>query len=154
MNTFKKILCPIDFSEHADEALKFAVLLAEKNQSSIHLFHVIPEINYYDWNMNGVYPLISEEILNNERNEAKNKLIELVKRFTSENPKVEISYEMIDTYLIADTIVNIAKKTNIDLIIIGSHGRKGLDRILMGSVAEEVLRHAHCNVMVYKKRAV
>ena len=63
MNTFKKILCPIDFSEHADEALKFAVLLAEKNQSSIHLFHVIPEINYYDWNMNGVYPLISEEIL-------------------------------------------------------------------------------------------
>jgi nucleotide-binding universal stress UspA family protein len=154
MNTFKKILCPIDFSEHADEALKFAVLLAEKNQSSIHLFHVIPEINYYDWNMNGVYPLISEEILNNERNEAKNKLIELVKRFTSENPKIEISYEMIDTYLIADTIVNIAKKTNIDLIIIGSHGRKGLDRILMGSVAEEVLRHAHCNVMVYKKRAV
>jgi nucleotide-binding universal stress UspA family protein len=154
MNTFKKILCPIDFSEHADEALKFAVLLAEKNQSSIHLFHVIPEINYYDWNMNGVYPLISEEILNNERNEAKNKLIELVKRFTSENPKIEISYEMIDTYLIADTIVNIAKKTNIDLIIIGSHGRKGLDRILMGSVAEEVLRHAHCNVMIYKKRAV
>jgi nucleotide-binding universal stress UspA family protein len=154
MNTFKKILCPIDFSEHADEALKFAVLLAEKNQSSIHLFHVIPEINYYDWNMNGVYPLISEEILNNERNEAKNKLIELVKRFTSENPKIEISYEMIDTHLIADTIVNIAKKTNIDLIIIGSHGRKGLDRILMGSVAEEVLRHAHCNVMVYKKRAV
>ncbi len=154
MNTFKKILCPIDFTEHADEALKFAVLLAEKNQSSIHLFHVIPEINYYDWNMNGVYPLISEEILNNERNEAKNKLIELVKRFTSENPKIEISYEMIDTYLIADTIVNIAKKTNIDLIIIGSHGRKGLDRILMGSVAEEVLRHAHCNVMVYKKRAV
>ncbi len=150
MNDFKKILCPIDFSEYADEALKFALLLAEKNQSSLHLFHVLPKINYYDWNMNGVYPLISEEILDNEKSETENKLIELVNKLKSENPKIDISYEMIDTNLIADTIVNIAKKTNTDLIIMGSHGRKGLDRILMGSVAEAVLRHAHCNVMIYK----
>jgi nucleotide-binding universal stress UspA family protein len=104
--------------------------------------------------MNGVYPLISEELLDNEKKETENKLIDLVKKLTSQNPNIKISYEMIDTNLIADTIVNIAQKTNTDLIIMGSHGRKGLDRILMGSVAEAVLRHAHCNVMIYKTRAV
>jgi universal stress protein A len=150
MNKFKKILCPIDFSEYANEALKFAVLLAEKNRSSLHLIHVLPKINYYDWNMNGVYPLISEELLDNEKRETENKLIDLVKKLKAQNPKIDISYEMIDTNTIADNIVNIAKKTNTDLIIMGSHGRKGIDRILMGSVAESVLRHAECNVMIYK----
>jgi universal stress protein A len=150
MNKFKKILCPIDFSEYANEALKFAVLLAEKNRSSLHLIHILPKINYYDWNMNGVYPLISEELLDNEKRETENKLIDLVKKLKAQNPKIDISYEMIDTNTIADNIVNIAKKTNTDLIIMGSHGRKGIDRILMGSVAESVLRHAECNVMIYK----
>jgi universal stress protein A len=154
MNDFKKILCPIDFSEYANEALKFAILLAERNQASLKLFHVLPKINYYDWNMNGVYPLISEELLDNEKRETENKLIDLVKKLKSQNPNIEISYEMIDTNTIADTIVSIAKKTNTDLIIMGSHGRKGIDRILMGSVAEAVLRHAHCNVMIYKTRTV
>jgi universal stress protein A len=150
MNKFKKILCPIDFSEYANEALKFAVLLAEKNRSSLHLIHILPKINYYDWNMNGVYPLISEELLDNEKRETENKLIDLVKKLKAQNPKIDISYEMIDTNTIADNIVNIAKKTNTDLIIMGSQGRKGIDRILMGSVAESVLRHAECNVMIYK----
>ena len=150
MNKFKKILCPIDFSEYANEALKFAVLLAEKNRSSLHLIHILPKINYYDWNMNGVYPLISEELLDNEKRETENKLIDLVKKLKAQNPKIDISYEMIDTNTIADNIVNIAKKTNTDLIIMGSHGRKGIDRILMGSVAESVLRNAECNVMIYK----
>jgi universal stress protein A len=150
MNKFKKILCPIDFSEYANEALKFAVLLAEKNRSSLHLIHILPKINYYDWNMNGVYPLISEELLDNEKRETENKLIDLVKKLKAQNPKIDITYEMIDTNTIADNIVNIAKKTNTDLIIMGSHGRKGIDRILMGSVAESVLRHAECNVMIYK----
>lgn len=150
MNDFKKILCPIDFSEYANEALKFALLLAEKNQSSLHLFHVLAKINYYDWNMNGIYPLISEELLDNEKRETENKLIDLVKKLKSQNPKIDISHEMIDTNTIADTIVNIAKQTNTDLIIMGSHGRKGIDRILMGSVAESVLHHAQCNVMIYK----
>jgi universal stress protein A len=150
MNKFKKILCPIDFSEYANEALKFAVLLAEKNRSSLHLIHIFPKINYYDWNMNGVYPLISEELLDNEKRETENKLIDLVKKLKAQNPKIDISFEMIDTNTIADNIVNIAKKTNTDLIIMGSHGRKGIDRILMGSVAESVLRHAECNVMIYK----
>lgn len=154
MNDIKKILCPIDFSEYANEALKYALLLAEKNLSSLHLFHVLPKMNYYDWNMNGVYPLISEEVLDNEKNETENRLIDLVKKLKSENTNLEITYEMIDTNSIADTIVNIAKKTNTDLIIMGSHGRKGLDRILMGSVAEAVLRHAHCNVLIYKTRTV
>ena len=100
--------------------------------------------------MNGVYPLISEELLDNEKRETENKLIDLVKKLKAQNPKIDISYEMIDTNTIADNIVNIAKKTNTDLIIMGSHGRKGIDRILMGSVAESVLRHAECNVMIYK----
>ena len=81
---------------------------------------------------------------------SKNKLIDLVKKLKAQNPKIDISYEMIDTNTIADNIVNIAKKTNTDLIIMGSHGRKGIDRILMGSFAESVLRHAECNVMIYK----
>jgi nucleotide-binding universal stress UspA family protein len=79
MNNIKKILCPVDFSEYANEALKHALLIAEKNHSSIHLLHVLPKINYYDWNMNTSYPLISEELLDNEKSETKNKLIGLLK---------------------------------------------------------------------------
>ncbi|MCX6186120.1 MAG: universal stress protein [Bacteroidetes bacterium] len=152
MNDIKKILCPIDFSEYANEALKYALLLAEKNLSELHLFHVLPKMNYYDWNMNGVYPLISEDIIDNERDETNKKLLALVDKLKFDNPNIEIYCEMVDTNNISDTIVSIARKTDIDLIIMGSHGRKGLDRLLMGSVAEAVLRNAHCNVLIYKMR--
>lgn len=52
----------------------------------------------------------------------------------------------------AEGILESAKNTKTELIIMGSHGRKGLNRILMGSVAESVLRHAPCGVMIYKSK--
>ena len=79
------------------------------------------------------------------------KLDELLQKCQSEHADLSISASLDDTRSPADAILQYATEHKNDLIVMGSHGRKGLDRLLMGSVAESVLRHAHCEVMIIKK---
>jgi universal stress protein A len=151
MNTIKHILCPVDFSEYSDEALNYAMQLAEANASDVHLLHVLPQINYYDWSLTGMSAMISEEVYGKLKEDAVHKISKMIKGVNTNYPKISISYKIEEYSIPSESILNEAKEKKIDMIILGSHGRKGLERILMGSVAESILRHADCNVLIYKK---
>ncbi len=154
MKHIKKILCPIDFSEISDEALEIAIQLAEKNSSVFELLYVLPRPNYYDWTLSGVSNIVLDDYFERTKAEATVKMATLMEILVKEHPTLEIKYEVNDTMDPAQVIIDKAKEINADLIVMGSHGRRGLNRILMGSVAESVMRHAGCAVLIYKGQSL
>jgi universal stress protein A len=145
MKDFKNILCPIDFSGFSDAAVEFATNLA-KEGSTIHLCHTIhPPLTIDPYG----YQLV--DIKTEELKESVGKLLrEKVDAIQEKFPNLQF-----DSYLDinGDTgsgIVEVAKELDADLIVIASHGRKGLKRLLMGSVAESVMRDATCPVVMIR----
>lgn len=137
--TAKLIVVPVDFSDESLAAIDTALQAAE-SPSSVHVVHVIPELNIAD---PGV---IWKEIDNESRS---HHAIQALRERLSE-PKykdVQVHIKVGDPgYRIAE----FAKVARADLIVIPSQGRTGLAHMLLGSVAERVLRLSHCPVMVLR----
>lgn len=138
----QKILCPIDFSAPSRNALRYANEFAKAMNAKITLMHVIqPQPITADINV----PYIPPEV-DLEKN-AKEDLERVIKADIHEGISVE---PLIAFGLPSDCIIEQAKKEDADLIILGTHGRTGISRLLMGSTAESVIRHAKCPVLVVK----
>lgn len=142
MSLFSKnrVLVPIDFSEVSltaqQETLKFV-----EHPSHLHIIHVLPPLSPLE---PGV---IWETIDDKHRQENVEKTFK--KQFNS--PEYQ---QVIFKVLFGEPstkIIDYAKAENIELIVIPSHGRTGLDRFFLGSVAERVVRFAHCPVLVLRK---
>lgn len=143
MNT---ILVPVDFSTGALHALNFAASLARRLGSSIVLVHVMDSIY-----VSGRFDSRRLRSLRAEAHEeSKRRLSALAKRRV--RPQVPVRH-----YLLKGApsvkIVEMALKVGADLIVMGSEGRTGMKRFLVGSVAEKVIRHARCPVLVVRGRA-
>jgi universal stress protein A len=137
----KTILVPIDFSAHAERALDYACELASKVGATVRLVHAVaaPPV--------GLQVALSEEILENlvtEHREALEKLVGTRRETVSFG---EATVEVGDP---RDTIIRTTEAVKAELIVMGTHGRRGLSRVLMGSVAEDVIRHASCPVLVVR----
>jgi nucleotide-binding universal stress UspA family protein len=143
----RSILLPTDFSECANYALAYAASLARTFGSSIICVHVIepmvPTVGYSGM----TEPLPIADIADQMENSAERELPKLGGREEFAGLEVE---EVIAHGEAAAEIVRVAKDKNVDLIVISSHGRTGLGRILFGSTAEAVVRHASCPVLVVK----
>ena len=134
------ILCPIDFSDASRKAVRYAHEFAVTTRAQIFLLNVVD------------IPI--ESILNNvqldedlEKSALEN--LDVVKNeLLSEGLRVESAVKIGDP---AEVIIDHAAKLDVNLIIMGSHGKKGLSRLIMGSVAEMVLRNADCPVLIVKK---
>lgn len=150
MKRIKKIICPVDFSDLSDETLEIAIQLATQYNSEFHLIYVIPRPNLYDWSLTGMSAVVLENWFEETKKEVDKKISNLVDLIKKDNPKLTVSAEVSEYMDPAEGIIEAAKDQKADLIIMGSHGRKGFNRILMGSVAEGVLRHATCRVIIYK----
>jgi nucleotide-binding universal stress UspA family protein len=145
MNAIHKILVPTDFSPHADEAFRVAQTLARAVGAEVILFHVARP------------PAVVSEGGKLLANPGKADAANLWDRFHSlqpADPKVRVEHEVI----VADRprgghILDVLDKLGCDLIVMGTHGRTGLEHLLFGSVAEEVVRLARCPVMVVKAPA-
>ena len=145
MDAVRKILVPTDFSEHADEAFRVAHTLARALGAEVILFHVAQP------------PAVATEggpLLANPPKGDATDLWDRFHRFRETDPKVRVQHEVI----VADKpnagyILEILDKLGCDLIVMGTHGRSGLRRLLFGNLAEEVVRQAHCPVMVVKAPA-
>jgi nucleotide-binding universal stress UspA family protein len=143
----RSILVPTDFSECGNYALSYAASLARTFRSSIPCVHVIepivPTVGYSG--MREPMPIadISEQL----EDSAERELPKLAECDDCSGLNVE---ELIVHGEAAAEIVRVAKERDIDLIVISSHGRTGLGRILFGSTAEAVVRHAFCPVLVVK----
>jgi nucleotide-binding universal stress UspA family protein len=144
MVPFKKILCPTDFSEPSYEAIKSASELASHFESELCIVHVISPVPIIPM---GAEPSTFNVTLYEKELEVSSKrsLEEVVKQLESKELK---------TRLIAlrgnpvDEIVRIADEENVDLIVIATRGRTGLDCLIFGSVAEKVVRLASCPVLL------
>jgi nucleotide-binding universal stress UspA family protein len=138
-----KILCPTDFSEPSMEAARAAVRLIRASGGELTLLHAYqyPTAMY----MRGAYP--TPGLTRDIDAAVDQQLADL--RTSLDAPGVKVS---IEKALGApwDEIVRRAKAGGFDLIVLATHGRTGLARALIGSVAEKVVRHAPCDVLVVR----
>jgi len=137
-----KILFPTDFSSASQEALRWATALARDSGASITIVHVEePPMAYGGGEM-----YIGDD--EGHREELKKSLVEVV----PSDPSIHFEHKLMvgDP---ANAIVQLAEDENADFIVIGTHGRTGLTRLLMGSVAESVVRRAKCPVLTIKQPA-
>ena len=136
----KAIVVPFDFSDDSVGAIKVAEQIAVDEQE-IHVIHVVADLDAT------TYPgLIGSPFDDDLRiREAKEKMVEALCNVASDTISLEVR--------VGDpghTIVAFAEQLHAGQIIMPSHGRRGIPRILMGSVTERVTRHAHCPVLVLK----
>jgi nucleotide-binding universal stress UspA family protein len=146
MILLKRILVPIDFSEFSNAALQYGCELAERFGAELHLLHVLQDMVAMVPEPGLAFPPPGNywAELQASSDKALNQLLDLsweegkqVVRKTSQGvPFLEI--------------VRYAKKNEIDLIVIGTHGRTGLAHVLLGSVAEKVVRKAPCPVLTVR----
>jgi universal stress protein A len=144
---FKKILCAVDFSDPSREALRAAAELARTSQATLILIHVWQAPL---WMTDYGIQLPSDALLE-ARGAEESKLA------SWKAEAHELGAGDVTTRLVRgvpwDEIVSAARDDQaIDLIVVGTHGRTGVRRALIGSVAERVVRHAPCTVMVVGSR--
>jgi len=138
-----KILFPTDFSPASDQALRWATALARDTGATISIVHVEePPLAYGGGEM---YIGFDEE---STRDELRKTLMHVVPG--DHNVPFEHKLLVGDP---ASAIIQAAESENADMIVMGTHGRTGLTRLLMGSVAEAVIRKAKCPVLTVKQPA-
>jgi universal stress protein A len=136
---FHKILFPTDFSHTGDAALEMATALARDTGAKLYIVHVQEPPAYYG----------GGEMYYGMLDPTANELVKLLEEVKPADPSVAYEQRML-TGDPAGAIVDFAKDEQIDLIVLGTHGRSGLSRLLMGSVAEAVVRRAECPVLTFK----
>jgi nucleotide-binding universal stress UspA family protein len=140
--TAKHILVPTDFSEYADHALDYAIALAQKLRARLTLLHII---QLTPMTMGDMYGYSLEADLEAMESEAQRQMQALLNRVHQEGLESETAIVQGVPF---QMIVDMAESQDIDLIVMGTHGRAGLTHALMGSVAEKVVRMAPCPVLV------
>lgn len=148
---FSKILVPIDGSEMSMQAASLALRVAKRYDAEVIVLHVV-NIDQYLQSL-GVYRLSYPEPIKKKVEEAKNEAavwFNEIQRNAEQN-NVRTRFEVIDTPLsVVGAIVNFAEQQKADLIIIGTRGRSGFTKLLLGSVASGVVTYAPCPVLVAK----
>ncbi len=140
MPRFKKILCPVDFDQNSLQALRLASELAQERKATLYLLHVVaippgPEVALSFGKMEAA---------------ARTKLERLARRKVNGKAHYEVEVMTGDPGV---ELVQAANRLRANLIVMATHGRKGLRRFVLGSVAERVVREAPCPVLTVKPKA-
>ncbi len=146
MKKYKHILVPLDSSELAELALEDAFSLAALNQAQVTLLHVVPPIESVLAAETG-HPIFIDQKWDSHKALALRYLKGICGRMQCPDVKVNIAIEM---GLAAEHIIEYAQEHPIDLIVMATHGRSGLQRWVYGSVADKVLRGAHVPVLLVR----
>jgi nucleotide-binding universal stress UspA family protein len=138
MFKFQTILYPTDFSERSESAFHLACSLARDHGARLIVLHVIP-------------PPVShgEVVARQQPNGYREQMCNWLYRLQAPGAGVDINHRLTDGEPYAE-ILRVAQDDSCDLIVMGTHGRTGLRRLLMGSVAEQVVRRASCPVLTVK----
>jgi nucleotide-binding universal stress UspA family protein len=138
MIVFRRILVPVDFSQTSEAALRYGVELAHAFKARLHLLHV-PE--HPGEAAEAEYPIGLFETM---QNAAHDRLSHFLTEEAANELRPQCSMRLGTP---SEEIVNYADEHEIDLIVMGTHGRTGVARVLLGSVAEKVVRKAPCPVL-------
>ncbi|MCK9410549.1 MAG: universal stress protein [Bacteroidetes bacterium] len=141
----KKILVPIDFSDHSKKALRYALPFARQFNAQLELMYVVePTIYPSDFGFGQVgFPDVEKEL----HEKATQELAALIE---SSVPLSIRSSSVVSTGIPFVEITTYAQAEDIDLIIVATHGRTGVEHILFGSTAEKIIRKAPCPVLVVR----
>ena len=139
-NKFKHIVAPIDFSDCSMDALEYAILLAKQLGASLTLLHVLEPVSY-------AHDLILRPVMERHPEQINSALKRLASVIRTHLLSVR---EAICGGLPADSIVEFVRVSHCDLIVMGTHGRRGILHLMRGSVAEAVLRRTSCPVLAVK----
>ncbi|MBI2890794.1 MAG: universal stress protein [Nitrospirae bacterium] len=140
----RRILVPVDFSDHALNAVRVSEEIARRYRAKIFLLHVLVPLQF------GVYmphPRSDEEILRQASQEAERQMRAFLKKIRESGRRWTILYESGPASV---RILEVAEKRKMDLIVIGSLGRTNLVDYLMGSTAENVVRRSKVSVLVVR----
>ena len=140
----KNILVPYDFTNFGDMAFEKAMEIAKKFDSKLTLLTVIGS----DIDTSGMDWARAQEAYDDEENKAKEKLNKIKESNQDEN--VDVSVSIIHNPSVVDGILSFAENQNIDLIVMGSHGRSGFKKLVLGSAASGVVTKASCPVLIAK----
>jgi len=143
---FNKILFPLDFSETSEQVLSYVLAMADKFDTHISVVYVTRDLSYFT-ELDVPYPTIYSFNQDIKRGAEKT-----MQRFCEQHLQ---GYKYSNYILSGDPateLVNFIKDNDIDLVIMGTHGRKGLDRIVFGSVAESVSRNSTAPVMTIRPK--
>lgn len=143
---WKRILCPVDFSETARAAMETAIELAARFDAELLLIHAYPIPGYTFPDGSAV---ASARMLQELADEAARHLDEWRELAVKAGAaKVSVDTAVGDP---AGEIVRVAADRKVDLVVMGTHGRTGIEHALMGSIAERVVRRAKCPVLTVRK---
>jgi nucleotide-binding universal stress UspA family protein len=147
------IMVAIDGSETSMRAAEYAVAMSKntKNKDTQLIGVTIIDLGRLSYSFFITAPSYGSKELEEKRQEAKEWLNQ-VDRLSKENNIPQFKSEIIEDVVsrIGGAIVNYAEKEKVDLIVVGTRGRSGLKKMLIGSVASDVLHYAHCPVMIVK----
>ena len=143
MKEFRNILFPVDLSETSEKIIPYVLLMAEKFKSEIHLLFVVRVLDHYS----GMYVLGSTimEFQKGIIEGSEKRLLEFKDEFFKDVSDVKARVAVGD---ISEEIMNYTEAEKIDLLIMGTHGRKGLEKIFFGSIAERVAKNAPVPVLL------
>lgn len=145
--TLTRILVPVDFSETSAAALKYALALADAFGSEIHVLHVLD--SGPSQRLAAEMAMIAPDALQVERTHADAELAQLLTRDEVTRYRARLATV---TGVPFAAIVGYARQSDIDLIVMGTHGRGAVAHLLIGSVAERVVRKAPCPVLTIPPR--
>ncbi len=146
MIQIRQILVPTDFSEHSRNALEYGCDLARRYDARLHVVHAVQDLVMMVPEPGMAFPL-SDDYMEDLKASAENELAQLCREEIMNG--IETAHKVLVGPPFLE-IVRYARSEEIDLIVIGTHGRTGLTHVLLGSVAEKVVRKAPCNVFTIR----
>jgi nucleotide-binding universal stress UspA family protein len=141
---FRNVVCPIDFSDSAKQALELAAKLVPTQAATVTLLHVLDLPIAYSGE-----PLAGSFVRDLDRRSAE-VLAQWADQLRAKLPVPVVTRTVIGAP--GPEIIQFLDHNPVDLVVVGSHGRTGLRRVLLGSVAEKLVRHANCPVLVARAR--
>jgi nucleotide-binding universal stress UspA family protein len=146
--SIQRVCVPTDFSQCADLAVKYGAALARQNGAKLHLLHVVQDIDeklhHADFTREGTSVKAFLKSLEEGASE-------YLSRLASQKEWHDLQVERVYVHgKPADQITRYAKQNKIDLLVMGTHGRSGLEHVFVGSVAERVVRTAPCPVLTVR----
>jgi nucleotide-binding universal stress UspA family protein len=140
----KSILCPVDFSDFSAAAYQYAVSLAEHYQAKLIALHVT-ELWKYPFADYGAYEADFGKVSNAMKEGGEERLRKFVESYSAGNIELELISVMGNA---SDCTLSVAETKKVEVIVMGTHGRSGFDRLVLGSTTDRVMRKAPCPVLV------
>jgi len=142
---YKKVLFCTDFSENADYAFEFAYGIAKRDEGLLYILHIIPYSSHQAYaesfitteDLEKIQKAVEEDIANNYKERYEKKIENgIACEFVTKSGRED------------EEILTFAKQEKVDIIVMGTHGKTGIEHVFFGSVAEKILRHSPFPVFV------